>query len=83
MVQTTESLQLIDYQNVKIMLDQKENISFVLVLKKESTFLRYKLNLFADEFKKFFDETLKEWSGDTQLFNPTKALIEKNFEVDE
>ena len=36
-----------------------------------------------DEFQKFFNETLKEWSGDTQLFNPTKALIEKNFEVNE
>ena len=81
MVKTTESLQLIDYQNVKIMIEQKAKVMFILIIKDESKFLQFKLRNFADEFQNFFKETLANWKGEIHVFQPTRALIEKIFEL--
>ncbi len=82
MVKTTESLQLIDYKNVKIMLEQGTEVVFILIIKEESAMLRYRLKQFAQEFQDFFKEILPSWSGgSTSVFAPTKVLIQKIFEI--
>jgi hypothetical protein len=81
-VKTSESLQLIDYKNVKIMLEQREDVIFILILKEESTFIQYKLKLFSEEFQDFFKDILQSWSGRVDLFQPTRTIIERIFEVD-
>jgi hypothetical protein len=81
MVKTTESLQLIDYQNVKIMIEQKAAIMYVLIIKAESKFLQFKLKTFAEEFQNFFKDTLATWKGEIHVFYPTRVLIEKVFEL--
>ncbi len=81
MVKTNESLHLIDYQNVKIMVEQKAEVMFVLIITEASGFLPYKLKLFAEEFITFFKDVLEHWVGQMDVFEPTKALIQKNFEV--
>lgn len=81
MVKTSESLHLIDYQNVKIMLEQGVDAMFVLIIKEESTFLDYKLKVFAEEFQTFFKEILQHWDGDIDVFKPTWTLIQRVFEV--
>lgn len=81
MVKTSESLQLIDYQNVKIMIEQKATIMYVLIIKAESKFLQFKLKAFADEFQNFFKDILTNWMGEIHVFQPTKVLIEKVFEL--
>ena len=83
MVKTDENLQLIDYQNVKIMLEQKNNIYFVLIIKEESNFIQYKLKAFSDEFISFYKEILLCWQGEMEYFVPTRKLIQTVFELDE
>jgi len=63
------------------MVEQKPNVMFVLINKEESTFLRYKLRLFAEEFESFFKEALQHRSGQIDLFQPTKTLIYRLFEI--
>ncbi len=82
-VRTNEPLQLIDYQNMKIMLHQTTNLVFVLILKEESNFLQYKLRLFSQEFQSLFNETLEQWNGNIDIFKPTRALIQRIFELSE
>jgi len=81
MVKTSESLQLIDYQNVKIMIEQKAAVMCILIIKAESKFLQFKLKTFADEFQHFFKDTLAAWKGEIHVFQPTKVLIENVFEL--
>jgi hypothetical protein len=79
-VQTHESLQLIDYQNVKIMMEPSMDYVFILIIKEESSFLRYKLKLFTQEFSEFFKDVLAIWNNNTDIFKPTGTLIQKIFE---
>ncbi len=81
MVKTSESLHLIDYQNMKIMLEQATRVMFVLIIKEESSFLEYKLKVFSEEFQKFYEEILDKWTGDIEVFKPTNAIIQRVFEV--
>jgi hypothetical protein len=80
MMQTNETLQLIDYQNMKIMLEQVKGYMFILISKEESWFIRYKLRLFTEEFNAFFKDILEIWDHRTDVFKPTSTLIEKIFE---
>ncbi len=81
-MKTREALQLIDYQNIKIMLRQAETTVYVLIIKKESSFLQYKLNLFSREFQTFFKDILQHWLGQIDVFAPTRTLIQRVFELD-
>jgi hypothetical protein len=80
-VKTKESLHLIDYQTVKILLTQSAEAMFVLVIKEESTFLQYKLQLFSDEFQTFFKDSLPRWKGEMDIFKPTITLVQRVFEL--
>ena len=64
------------------MLEHRPNVNIVLVIREESTYLRYKLQVFAQEFQDFYGEILEHWEADCSVFSPTKALIEKIFEVE-
>jgi len=79
-VETHESLQLIDYQNVKIMIEPRLDFAFILIIKEESSFLRYKLRLFTQEFSDFFKDVLTIWNNNIDIFKPTGTLIKKIFE---
>lgn len=79
MVKTEEKIRLIDYQNLKIMLEQKMDTSFILISKEESKILQYKLKLFSDEFEYFFGSVIKQWNGDVALFRPLYGIIQRIF----
>ena len=57
-------------------------MNFVLVIRVESSYLRYKLQAFAQEFQDFYGEILEQSVVDSTVFSPTKALIEKVFELE-
>jgi hypothetical protein len=82
MVKTEETLQLIDYQNVKIMVEQGENAMSVMIINEESSFLQYKLKLFSEEFQNLFKDLLDHWAGEIEVFTPTRAIIQRIFELD-
>ena len=80
MVHTSERLQLIDYQNVKIMLEQGKNHMFILIIKDQSSFIRYKLKLFTQEFNEIFKDVIEIWNNNIDIFKPTGILIQRIFE---
>ncbi len=80
LVHTSESLQLIDYQNVKIMLEQGQGYMFILIIKEQSSFIRYKLRLFTQEFFEFFKDVIKTWNNNIDIFKPTGTIIQRIFE---
>lgn len=81
-VKTKESLQLIDYKNLKVMLEKGIEATFILILKQESLVSRYKIKLLSNEFHNFFKDIFQNWQGNVSLFLPTKALIQKIFEIE-
>lgn len=82
MVKTSENLQLINYQNLKIMLEQGRKVFFILIINEESSFLYFKLKHFSEEFQNFFQDVLAKWTGKIEVFQPTRALIDRIFEVE-
>ncbi len=83
MVNTKEPMHMIDYQNVKIIVEQGTEVIFVLIIKEESSFLQYKLGLFANEFQTFFKDLLEHWEGEMTTFQPTLSLVKRVFEIQE
>jgi hypothetical protein len=79
MVKTKENLHHIEYKNLIILLEQRNNLSSILVLNAQSSFLQFKLKEFLDMFSEFFEDTLKIENPNSILFSPTKGLIEKSF----
>ncbi len=80
-VKTEESLNLIEYHNLKILVKQEKDLIFILILKEESTYLQYKLERFSDEFQDFFKEILVSWDGQIDTFIPTRRIIQQVFEI--
>lgn len=81
MVKTDQTLQLIDYRDLKIMLEQSKDVSFILILEEASVFVRYKLKVFSEDFQTFFKESLQTWMGETGTFQPAKTLVRRVFEL--
>ncbi|NVM02496.1 MAG: hypothetical protein HWN67_09190 [Candidatus Helarchaeota archaeon] len=81
-LKTKDDLQIIEYKNLNVILELKDNIVFILVIKEKSSFLQYKLEQFSKKFSEFFKDLLKNWNGDMELFYPTKTLIRNIFELD-
>lgn len=79
MIHTREILRLIDYQNVEIMLEQETYHTFVLIIKQQSSFIRYKLKLFVQEFYEIFKDVIRAWDGNIDIFKPTGTLIQRIF----
>jgi hypothetical protein len=79
-VHTSETLQLIDYQNVKIMLERGKYHMFILIIKEQSSIIRYKLKVFIQEFYEFFKDVVEIWDNNVDIFKPTGTLIQKIFE---
>ena len=82
LIRAEGKLHSIDYKDVKILLEQENEVLFVLLLKDESVFLQYKLKKFVENFVFFFKETLVNWDGNLKYFTPTRELIRKHFETE-
>lgn len=81
MLKTNEHLKLIDYQKVKIMLEQGEMAMFILIIREDSAYLRQKLKLLSDEFHIFYKDALRNWTGDMAIFKPLQEIIQRIFEL--
>lgn len=81
MLKTNEHLKLIDYQKVKILLEQGELAIFVLIIREDSAYLRQKLKGFSDEFHSYYKDSLHNWTGDMVVFEPVQGMIQRIFEL--
>ena len=78
---TKEPLKVIEYRNSKILINFKHDIAFLLFIREDSNYLLYILEDFSEKFLDFFKESLKDWQGNTEIFTPTKSLIQSIFEL--
>ncbi len=79
-LKTKEALRIIEYKHLNILVDFRPNIVVLLVITEHSAFLFYKLKEFAEKFSNFFKDLLINWQGNTEIFTPTKSLIQSTFE---
>jgi hypothetical protein len=77
-----DTLQQIDYHDLKILMNEgKEHITTIVVIKESSSFIPYKLSVFMEEFQAHFGDILADWKGDASIFIPTNKIIEQVFEL--
>ncbi len=81
MMKTKEKLQLIDYKNLKVLMERGEKVFGILILNDESSFLQYKLTTFLKEFEIFFGEEITNFVGDITEFKIAKRLVQHIFEL--
>ena len=81
MMKTKEKIQLIDYKNLKILMERGEKVFGVLILNDQSSFLQHKLTIFLKEFENFFGEDIINFVGDITTFRIAKRLVQYIFEL--
>lgn len=76
-------LEELSYRQFKIILNEKDYVrSAILLLKRPSEQLKYKLNLFTEKFEEQHKEDLISFTGVTFKEDPILKLIENIFEAD-
>lgn len=75
----SSELKVLDIGDKKILLQQGGYVSVALIADQDLESLRYLLHSFIVEFEGFFVSVLPDWPGDTEVFAPTKVLVEKIF----
>ncbi len=81
MMHTNEDLKLIDYKNLKIMLERGAEVIGVLILNEESSFLQYKLKVFLNEFETFFKGAIENFIGNVTTFKLARGIVQHVFEL--
>lgn len=79
MTASKQKLHIIDHEDVKIFFEYGEFVISALICEEERRTVSFKLREFTREFESFFKTALKSWNGNLDLFQPSKALIEKHF----
>ncbi len=68
-------LKTISKENEVFLLEEGKYIIGVLVVEQELEILKYFLKKIVYEFEEFFQDILKNWNGDTNIFKPTKNIV--------
>lgn len=77
--QNREKLKVVKQEGFSILFEEGEEVLTALLALKELKILRRKMEDFTAKFESFFGEVLKDWSGDTRVFLPTRQLVEEFF----
>ena len=79
MVQSQEKLKTVDHQDVKILFEYGTYSTLALIAYENLRIYHSKLAQLINQFEKFFHEFLIHWSGEIEVFRPSKELIEEIF----
>lgn len=72
-------LKVLDVQEKKIIVEQGIYITVAMIADAKLESLELLLHSFVNDFEQFFGQYLPDWEGDTDIFAPTKAIVEKIF----
>ena len=72
-------LKVVDHQDVKIVFEYGTYSTLALVAFENLRIYHSKLASLIEKFENLFQDTLANWKGETEVFIPSKQLIEETF----
>jgi hypothetical protein len=75
-------LKTISKENEVFLLEEGKYIIGVLVVEQELEILKYLLKKIVYQFEEFFQNLLINWNGDTNIFKPTKNILNNIFSIE-
>ncbi|NVM31258.1 MAG: hypothetical protein HWN65_20640 [Candidatus Helarchaeota archaeon] len=79
MVQSKKTLKVVDHQDVKIIFEYGAHATLALIAQENLRILHSKLATLSTQFENLFQDVLSHWVGETEVFLPSKHLIEEIF----
>ncbi|NVM05000.1 MAG: hypothetical protein HWN67_21945 [Candidatus Helarchaeota archaeon] len=79
MIQSKQTLKVVDHQDVKILFEYGTYSTLALVAFENLHIYHSKLALLIEKFENLFQDVLANWKGETEVFIPSKRLIEEIF----
>jgi hypothetical protein len=75
-----DAVNMIEQGDTMIYFSNQERFTAILITSSKSDEYGYRLNKFAIEFGRKYDDVLKDWEGDINVFQDSKNLINETFE---
>ncbi|MEX2683588.1 MAG: hypothetical protein Q6373_018575 [Candidatus Sigynarchaeota archaeon] len=69
------SVKVFDFKDKKMVLEQGKNVSVAVIADSVSDSLVYMIHDFVSRFEVYFGSVLRDWSGDTSVFEPTRVIV--------
>jgi len=79
MIKSDQRLKIIDHEDKKLMFEYGNKFTCALLVTKDLNIIRKKLELLAQEIQDVFWETIENWDGNVELFNPINTIIRNYF----
>lgn len=79
MVQSKEKLKVVDHQDIKIIFEYGTYSILALITYENLRIYHSKLAQLMKQFEKFYQDVFIHWSGEIEVFRPSKELIEEIF----
>ncbi len=80
MIKSDQKLKIIDHEDKKILFEYGNQFTVALLASKDLKILRTKLESLAKEIQNVFWETIANWDGNTEVFNPINTMVRNYFQ---
>jgi len=81
MIQSDQSLQVIDHGDAKIIFEQSPHAVVIMIADEDLYIVHHKLQQLLKEFEVLFGDVMYRWSGNLDLFKPFQPIVNKIFEL--
>ena len=81
MIQSDQSLQVIDHGDAKIIFEQSFHAVAIMIADEDLYVIHMKLQQLLKEFEALFGNLMYKWSGNLDLFKPLQPVANKIFEL--
>ncbi len=78
-IQSRQNLKVMDHQDVKIIFEYGNYSTLALIAYENLKIYQSKLDSLIKQFENLFQDVLSDWKGETEVFLPSKRLIEEIF----
>ncbi|MFX1453210.1 MAG: hypothetical protein ACFFCM_20420, partial [Promethearchaeota archaeon] len=78
-IQSKQTLKVMDHQDLKILFEYGTYSTIALIAYENLKIYQSKLDSLIKQFENLFQDVLSNWNGETELFLPSKRLIEEIF----
>ncbi|MFX0133206.1 MAG: hypothetical protein ACFFDN_06135 [Candidatus Hodarchaeota archaeon] len=79
MIQSKQTLKVIDHEDLKILFEYGNYSTLALITYENLRIYHSKLDSLIKQFENLFQDVLSDWKGETEVFRPSKRLIEEIF----
>ncbi|MHA1650018.1 MAG: hypothetical protein ACTSYB_07475 [Candidatus Helarchaeota archaeon] len=83
MIQSDKLLKTIDHEDAKILFEQSPHAIAIMIADEDLYIVHFKLQQLLKEFELLFGEIMERWTGNLDMFQPLRSIINKIFEIEE